>query len=109
MAQRPQIKSLAERRLQLIADSDRLRQQMAEDFTRLEPLCGWVDRGYSMARSALTAWPILAGAARFLGAKQRRGRVSTITRVLSWYRIGRRAFGFWKAFSSRSSRPSPAP
>jgi hypothetical protein len=109
MAQRPQIETLAERRQRLMADSDRLRREIAEDLTHLQPLCGWVDRGYSMTRSVLTVWPIVAGAAHFLGAKKRRGRVGTITRVLSSYRVGRKAYGVWRAISSSLPRQRPSP
>ncbi len=108
MAQRSEIESLAERRERLLAESDRLRQQVAEDITRLEPLFGWADRGYSVARSVITAWPLLAGAAGFLIARKRRGTVSTLTRILSWWKLGRKAYGLWRAFSSRSSRPPQA-
>jgi hypothetical protein len=99
MAPRAVIESLAQRREQLLAESDRLRQQVAEDITRLEPLFGWADRGYSVARSVITAWPLVAVAAGFLIARKRRGSVSTLTRILSWWKLARNAYGLWKAFS----------
>jgi hypothetical protein len=109
MAKRSEIESLAEHRQRLLAESDRLRQQVAEDIDHLEPLFGWVDRGYAVARSVIRAWPLVAGAAGFLIARKRRGPASTLTRILSWWKMGLKAYGLWKAFSSRSPGPQQAP
>jgi hypothetical protein len=102
MAERSEIADLEERRRSLLAESDRLRQQLTAEVARLEPAVALVDRGLALARSVRHFWPILAGAAGFFLARKRRSAVGTLSRVVSWWRLGKKLVGFWRAYSAAS-------
>jgi hypothetical protein len=108
MAHVSEIAALEERRRGLIADSDRLREQVAAEVAHLHTTALWFDRGYAWAQLARHVWPLLAGAAGLFAARKSRGVLGTLTRILSWWRLGRRLVDLWGLLSAAASPPGKA-
>jgi hypothetical protein len=102
VAQLSEIAALEEHRRRLIAESDRLRQQVAGELARLHTAAAWLDRGHALVQSTRYLWPFIAGAAGFFVTRKRRGVLGTVTRILSWWRLGKRLVGLWGLLSAQS-------
>ncbi len=90
MAQPPELKGLLERRRQLVARSDELRSQLADDFGAVKTSAVWVERGYSWIRSGRAIWPLLAGAAGLALAFRKGGWLGAAEKMVSVFRFARR-------------------
>jgi hypothetical protein len=105
LAQLSEIERLAERRRLLLAESERYRQAIAAQVKNLGPTAVWLDRGYSLARSLRSSWPLLAAAAGFLLARKRRseraGRslLHLLRRIWAWWRRYQTVTSLWRRFS----------
>jgi hypothetical protein len=100
VAQSRELARLAERRRLLVAESARLRRQMAEDLAGLRSATVWVERGYAVVQSGRTLWPLLAGVAGLLVARKKRGWIHTARRLWSWWRLGKQLSGLWRSFQT---------
>ena len=84
------------RKSELLAESDSLREQLIDDWARIQPAVSWVEGGVSLFRRSK---PILLAAAPLLGfwlarnGKSRRGWWRTLR--VGW-RVWRAAAAVWK-------------
>jgi hypothetical protein len=105
LAQLSGVGNPAERRLQLLRQSQQLREELAADVENLRPVVGWVERGYSVALSVLSVWPLVGGLTGFFMARKKGSLLSKATKVWSFWRLGKKMLGIFRRFSSGSPPP----
>lgn len=105
MAEPKELARISERRRALLAESDNLRQQVAMELNELERAAAWVEKGYSVAASLRTWWPVAAaGAGVFLGMG-RGGLLAKLGKVWSLWRIARKGLGLWRQYVGSQAAP----
>ena len=77
----------------LIDQSDRLRQELVAELEILESSAAWVEKGYTVARSIRSLWPILAGVAGLVVAKKGGSWLRKLGKAWSFFRIARNVLG----------------
>jgi hypothetical protein len=97
VAELSQIEQLAERRRELRAESERLRQQLAGELAKVRAVVVHVEQGYALVKALRPAWPLVASAAGFLVARKGGGLLESLRRVWSWWRLGQRVLEFWRS------------
>jgi len=107
LAELPEIDKLAERRRQLLAESERHRQEMARELTNLGGVVAWGEKGYAVARTIQGWWPMLGVLGGFLITRKKGSFFKLIAKGWSWWQIGRRVAPIWRrayeAFFSRKT------
>lgn len=107
MAELSEIDKLAERRRQLLAESERNRQTMARELRNLGGVVAWGEKGYSVARTLQGWWPVVGLVGGLLVTRGRGGLFRLIAKGWSWWQIGRRIAPMWRqayeAFFSRKT------
>jgi hypothetical protein len=107
LAEFSEIERLAERRRQLIAESDRCRQEIARELKSLGAVTAWAEKGYSVARSVRAWWPVLGVAAGFLITRRKGSLFRALAKGWSWWQIGKRFAPMWRrayeAFCSKET------
>ena len=86
------------RRLLLLAQSEQLRQRFAAEGTELQAATRWMETGYSVARSLLGWWPLIATGIGFFATRKRKGFLAIVGRAFSAWRIAKRFVPLWKEF-----------
>lgn len=109
MAELTEIDRIIERRRQLLAESARLRGELAGDVAALSSTIAWIERGYVWGRSLRVLWPVFAAGAGFWLTRRRprHGR-SIISRVWGWWQLVSKAASLWKRFGPKKPAPAPA-
>ncbi|SPE50865.1 hypothetical protein SBV1_1220062 [Verrucomicrobia bacterium] len=92
MAQ-PELKAIEEHRRQLVAESQRLREQLDADLAPLRAAAGYVEKGCSAVRSLAPYAPLLAAAAGFLVVRKKGGFLRLLKRAWSASRVALKLFG----------------
>lgn len=101
MAEPSQLNGLALRRQALVARSNELRRQIANQWSVLESHTTWVERAYDFAQSGRALWPLLAGVVGLLFARGTGGLLSKSAQLVSWWRMGKKLFNIWQSLQSR--------
>ena len=96
MADLSGIDSLAERRRLLLERSQQLREDIAADLQNLRPVASWVEKGYSVALSVYSFWPVVGGLAGFFVARKKGSLLGKVTKLWSVWRVGKRMLGMFK-------------
>ena len=107
MADEPQIASLEERRHLLLAESTRLRQQLAEDLSGIQNNVQRAERVVSIALAARALWPVAAGVTGLWLGRKKGGVFRTAGKLWSLWRAGRKLISIWPRGSHRSGPPDP--
>lgn len=101
MAHPGELERVFERRRRLMAESDRLRREIAGEFANLENAVGWIDRGYSLIRSFRAWWPLAAAAAGLMLGRTRGGLLKKLGKAWSLWKLARKATSLWQQFAPR--------
>ena len=107
MDQFSELELLAERKRELLARSQQLRQQIASDVENLRPVAAWVDRGYLLTRSLRSAWPFVGGLAGFFLTRKKASLWRTAGKLWSYWRIGKRLADIWRMYAPKGPPPEP--
>ncbi len=94
-----------ERRRLLLNRSQQLRSEIAAEVENLRPVVGWVERGYSIALSLWSVWPLFGGLAGFLVARKKGTALGKVGKIWSFWRVGKKMLGVFRRFSSASAPP----
>jgi len=105
LAQLSKIELLEARRQLLLAESESLRNQLGTEIGQLQAATGWLKTGFSFFQLARPYWPLVVAGAGFLISKKRSGTLSALDRILSAWRIAKKAFHFWRQHSDAVSPP----
>jgi len=101
MAQPGELERVFDRKRKLMAESDRLRREMAGEFANLERTAGWVDKGYSLIQSLRSWWPLAAAAAGLMLGRTRGGLLKKLGKAWSLWKLVRKATSIWRQFVPR--------
>ena len=108
MAELSEIDKLVERRRQLLAESERNRQEMARELRNLSAVVAWGEKGYAAARNIRGWMPVLGVLGGFLMTRKKGGLFRLIAKGWSWWQIGRRVAPMWRqVMESFLSRNKP--
>ncbi len=102
MAQASELARIAERRRTLVEQSGAIRQRLGEECSNLHGAAGWIDTGYSWARSFRSWWPLAAAGLGLLIGKRGTGLVRNAGKLWSWWRVLKQASGLWRQFFAGS-------
>ena len=91
----------AERRRLLLIRSQQLRNEIAAEVENLRPVVGWVERGYSIALSLWSAWPLIGGLAGFFVARKKASLLGKVGKIWSFWRVGKKMLGALPPLFSR--------
>ena len=92
----------------MLDESQLLRSEIAVEIENLRPVVGWVERGYSMALSLWSFWPLIGGVAGFFVARKKGSVVRKVGKIWSFWRVGKKALEvFQRFYSGRASAPPP--
>ena len=97
-------KGHAERRRALLQRSEELRGEIAADIANLRPVVQWVERGYSVALSIYSFWPILGGLTGFALARKKGSLLSKVAKAWSFFKLGKKAVGIFQQMKSQPAR-----
>ena len=101
-----QIVPIEERRRLLLAESARLRRQLATDFAGLKTTAQRAERVVSVALSLRALWPVIAGlAGLWLGRRRQGGLLQKVGKLWSWWNVGKKVMSFWEARKPRAPGP----
>jgi hypothetical protein len=89
----------------LLNQSQQLRGAIAAEVENLRPVVGWLERGYSIALSIWSVWPLVGGLAGFFVARKKGAVLGKVGKIWSFWRIGKQLLGLFQRFSSGSARP----
>jgi len=90
MAQSSDLERLLQRRRLLIAESDRLRRDVAEGFVNLEAATAWMEKAYAILQGLRSWWPLAAGAAGLFLGTAKGGVLGKVGKIWSLWRLVRR-------------------
>jgi len=96
LAQLGEITELAQRRGLLVAESACLREQIAGDLVKLEPVVAWVDTGFLLFTSVRAFWPVIAAATGFVAARKKRSWVRSLGKLWAYWRVVKQVLGVWR-------------
>jgi hypothetical protein len=103
VAQPSELERLAGQRRRLIAESDALRGQLAEEVAALQRSTSWIERALALAQSSRAIWPILAGLAGLLLARASGGLFGRAGKMLSWWRLTKKLAALWHSFKAQQT------
>jgi len=89
----------------LLNESQQLRSEIAAEVENLRPVVGWVERGYSIALSVWSAWPLVGGLAGFFFARKKGSLLGKVGKIWSFWRVGKKMLGIFQRFSPGSVPP----
>ena len=101
MAESGQLAEIEERRRRLVAESERLRGELAIEAANLCASLTWVARGYEIVRSLRSVWPVAATVAGFVVARKGSGWFRSLGKFWSLWRAGQRALTLWRSRAAR--------
>ena len=105
MAELSEIEKLAERRRQLVADSERNRRDVARELRNLGAITAWAERGYSIAQSVRAWWPVAGVVAGFLITRKGGSFFRALAKGWSWWQVAKRFAPMWRrAYEALCSR-----
>lgn len=76
------------RRRKLVAQSEELRDRLAEDLSRLDPALGWIERGYALVQSRAFL-PLVSVAGGLFVARSRSRWLAKGARLFSAWRVAK--------------------
>jgi hypothetical protein len=109
LGQLSEIERLQARRRELVAESQRLRQQIAGELENLRPVAVWANRGYRVFETLWAAWPLVGGAATFALGRKRHAFLRKAAKAWTWFRLGKKAADLWQRYGSQLRRAQPQP
>ncbi len=95
MAEVSEIGRLAERRRQLVEESERYRRELAGAVEDLRSAAVWVDAGYALARSIGAYVPVITGVAGLFGRRRKRSFFGLLGKAWGLWRLGKKVVGLW--------------
>jgi hypothetical protein len=75
--------------------SDRLRQEVVAELENLQKAAIWVEKGFAVAQTMKSLWPLLAGLAGIMVARRGGGWLRKLGKAWSFWRLARQVTGLW--------------
>lgn len=98
----------AQRRL-LLAESDRLREEIAAEAATFKHPLELAGKGWSIFERVRPFWPLVAVAAGFAVTRKGSGLLGILGRITSWVQLGRKVVSLWRDFTPREKETDPPP
>src|SRR5437763_916314 len=90
------MKSLAERRRLLVAQSEEYRQEIVAEMENIAAATAWIERGYSTLRSFRSVWPLVAAVAGAFMARKGGFILRNAGKAWSLWQLARKLLRTWQ-------------
>jgi hypothetical protein len=107
LAESGQLAEIEERRRRLVAESSRLRGELAIEVGNVCASLTWVARVYEIMRSLRSVWPVAATVAGFVVVRKG-GWFRSLGKLWSLWRAGQQALTLWRSRAARGETSDAA-